>query len=393
MSIKNTKANLKRWESEENRNKQSEALRKAHAEGRHPMTEGKKAHLKQLAKNRVGKTTTEKQRLAASIAGKKRAKRHLVEGKLLSVSEAAELYSKKEQLLRDRLNYGWTLEEACTLKRRPIYLGKKYRWNGGLYTLRQISELSGVDHKTILSRINTGWEVDDAAKKDKYPGRDLDNTQGLVYGIYVENSLVYVGITIRSLKKRLSNHSIHKRCPDKFQPKILYRGSLPNIIREEIRLIKTYSPIYNISKGGEIGGCYKNYIEWNNDMYTYAEIAEMFNICPQTLYGRIHTQKWSIEDAIQKPTLKMNQKYLYQNEYLTLPTIAQRCGINYTTLRYRIGKKKESLEIATSRPSRLTKKYPFGGEMLTLAEIRNRTGLTTEAIHYRINNNISLLKK
>ena len=88
----------------------------------------------------------------------------------------------------------------------------------------------------------------------------------------------------------------------------------------------------------------------------------------------------------------MNQKHLYQGEYLTLPEIGNRCGISYTALRYRMGKKNESLEVATSRPSRLKQTYPCGDEMLTLAEIRKKTGLTTEAIHYRIKNKISLLK-
>lgn len=86
---------------------------------------------------------------------------------------------------------------------------------------------------------------------------------------------------------------------------------------------------------------YKNCekVEYEGKNYTFSELAKISGLPRKIIYQRIRKCGWTVEQAIStnigefNPNIKL---YEYNGEMLSLTEIARRCGLNRTTLQYRI---------------------------------------------------------
>lgn len=86
---------------------------------------------------------------------------------------------------------------------------------------------------------------------------------------------------------------------------------------------------------------YKDFekIEYNGKKYSYTELAEISRLPRKIIYQRIHKNGWSVKDAVEIPLNGFNPNinlYEYEGEMLCIAEIARRCGLNRTTLQYRL---------------------------------------------------------
>lgn len=93
-------------------------------------------------------------------------------GKTQSVSEWARDIGIPIQTLLNRVQSGWSDEEAITAKRyaqpKPRESARKYEFDGGWRTLREIAEKTGISQKLLRKRINErGWSIEKATADRK----------------------------------------------------------------------------------------------------------------------------------------------------------------------------------------------------------------------------------
>ena len=80
-------------------------------------------------------------------------------------------------------------------------------------------------------------------------------------------------------------------------------------------------------------------VEYNGKKYSYTELAELSGLPRKLIYQRVHQNGWSIKDAVEIPLNGFSPKitlYEYEGEMLCISDIAKKCGLNRTTLQYRI---------------------------------------------------------
>lgn len=91
--------------------------------------------------------------------------------------------------------------------------------------------------------------------------------------------------------------------------------------------------------------------EYNGELYTIPQIAEMCGISKEIIFGRIRNG-WSIEEAITTEKIEKNDKrgkHFYNGEYLNLTYISKLVNIDYEILRSRL-RRGMNLEEAISKP-------------------------------------------
>ena len=96
--------------------------------------------------------------------------------------------------------------------------------------------------------------------------------------------------------------------------------------------------------------------EYNGELYTIPQIAEMCGISKEIIFGRIRSG-WSIEEATTTPKLEKNDKsgkHFYNGEYLNLTYISKLLNIDYELLRSRL-RSGMNLEEAISKPTKRRK--------------------------------------
>lgn len=86
---------------------------------------------------------------------------------------------------------------------------------------------------------------------------------------------------------------------------------------------------------------YKDFteVEYNGKKYSYPELSKVSGVPRKLLYQRIHKYGWSVKDAVEIPVGGFNphiELYDYEGEKLCIAEIARRCGLNRTTLQYRL---------------------------------------------------------
>lgn len=86
---------------------------------------------------------------------------------------------------------------------------------------------------------------------------------------------------------------------------------------------------------------YKNVdkVEYDGKQYTFSELAKLSGLPRKIIYQRIRKCGWTVEQAINTEIGELNphiKLYEYKGEMLTIAEIARRCGLNRTTLQYRL---------------------------------------------------------
>lgn len=75
-------------------------------------------------------------------------------------------YKISSKLFFKRLYRGWTIDEIITIPNQTKGGGKPlfYEYNGKMMTLSQIAEITGIDKKLIQKRLNRHWNIYEASE-------------------------------------------------------------------------------------------------------------------------------------------------------------------------------------------------------------------------------------
>lgn len=136
--------------------------------------------------------------------------------------------------------------------------------------------------------------------------------------------------------------------------------------------------------------CVKKY-EYNGEIHTLPDWAEILGIEYSLLHGRIFTYGWSIKDAIERPrNYRVNGNYVKVNldgTEKTLLEISKETGISHTVLKkkYDNGYKIEDvIREYAEKGKYLAKRYEYDGKNLTISEWSTEIGVPTQTLQYRL---------
>lgn len=87
------------------------------------------------------------------------AKKHLVNGEMLCVVEAAEKYNLRVKVLEGRIADGMSMQEAVEKPQRAAR-NIRYPHNGKMLTIDEIANEIGIPRATARARLFKGWSVD-----------------------------------------------------------------------------------------------------------------------------------------------------------------------------------------------------------------------------------------
>ena len=233
-----------------------------------------------------------------------------------SVSALSKAYNLSDQLVQNRFNIGWTIEEALELeiktyasKPSPVTVeGKKFQ------SRNDAARHYGINIGTVATRVNKmGWSIEQALELTS-PPEGFHTEYGAVYLISNANSnKKYVGITLqnppskrfeehfyRALEgKRVKKGSLHEamRTEDKdhFKFSVLKtattQGDLQKLEKAYIKKLKTLYPNgYNLSPGGSIftqPGRSLYIKSLNKKFKSIAEASRFFKVKAGTIQDRL----------------------------------------------------------------------------------------------------------
>ena len=131
--------------------------------------------------------------------------------------------------------------------------------------------------------------------------------------------------------------------------------------------------------------------EYNGQVFTLPEWAEILNIDYSLLHGRIFVYGWSIKDAIEKPShYRCNGGYVkvdIDGKKKTLLEVSKETGISYTVLKKKYDKGidiKDVIKEYEEKGKFLTNKYEYNGKKLTIPEWSKELGISESALRYRL---------
>lgn len=260
--------------------------------------------------------------------------RHEVVKENLSFSEAQKLEAELINLL-DSIENGYNIKPGGQLGGTSW---RKFEYNGKLYTAEELLQFSTVKNLTahdITTRFGHGWDIDDILTKPKTQKNVRFEHNGKLYTSkeLVEFSTVD-GILPRDIFNRINNYGWEAERA-LTQPKNVKKQ--PDGCRD-----KSKECIFNFN-----GKKYKSY-ELRN-------LSDVDNISSGTITNRINQLHWSIEDAINKPTKKYNQKFEYNGNYYTSKELAKLSNVENIThhdITDRINRMGWSVERAITQPKR-----------------------------------------
>ena len=96
---------------------------------------------------------------------------YLVHGVLLTAHQIEKQYGINADTWAYRISHGWTVDEALSLEAYEVtrkstdvrpQACKTYLWHGEQLTLRELATHTEIDKGTLLSRLNAGWDIIDA---------------------------------------------------------------------------------------------------------------------------------------------------------------------------------------------------------------------------------------
>ena len=96
---------------------------------------------------------------------------YLVHGVLLTAHQIEKQYGINADTWDYRIRHGWTVDEALGLATYEVtrkstamrpQASKTYLWRGEQLTLRELATHTEIDKGTLLSRLNAGWDIVDA---------------------------------------------------------------------------------------------------------------------------------------------------------------------------------------------------------------------------------------
>lgn len=145
----------------------------------------------------------------------------------------------------------------------------------GTFNYKRAAEFFGISYGALIARKRYGWTDDQACGLDAPPLRGRDpNRTAYVYGWWCSSRkrYVYVGVTLNSIKARISGHRsqaytgsttafaklIREEGSANFEVRELWRGRAKDAVEAECRFIRELSTLtdqggYNTYRGGSLG--------------------------------------------------------------------------------------------------------------------------------------------
>jgi len=280
-----------------------------------------------------------------------------INGEIRPLQHWSRIYCINYSTILSRIQHGYSYEDAITQPlQKNVTTNKRYLVNGKNYTLPELGTVFKINQSTIKNRLRAGetlYEALDTVSSNRRRVREKDNPLSQ-YALYTYDGRTMTliewcrekKIAMTTMKKRLQNgHSFEDA----------------------------------ISSGGYIGA---NKYDVDGKQMTLIEIEKEYGISARLLYKRIHELGYSVHDAIH--TVNDPTYHLFDGEYLTVPQISKKTGINKITLYARL-KKGMPIEAATSIP--VIKRgtlYDIGGEQMTLVQISEKYGISYSRLHHKV---------
>lgn len=169
-------------------------------------------------------------------------------------------------------------------------------------------------------------------------------------------------------------------------------------------LIDEYDSInngYNVSAGGGLGGdCWCEF-EYNGDIYSAKELADMsrYELSYHDITNRINEHGWTVEKAISTPKGRRNTEFLYNDKNYTIKelyNIRINKDLTYSQIKNRLLKYNWDAERAITQPNNNKKQprgvgtcvFEYNGQLYNsweLCQISELENLTPQDITDRIN--------
>ena len=241
-----------------------------------------------------------------------------------------------------------------------------------------------IGHNSIRDRLNKGWSIEQAfelkKRKDHHPGKI-----GIIYLVTNKiNGMIYIGASLGSLAKRWNDHvdtkvlrkgslqeAIHKFGKKNFNKKIIKRCKfLPELSKFERHYIKKYNSIkpngYNLSSGGfGMGNLGRKITIQNKKFNTLRDAARYHNIKPELFIGRLHSG-WNINEAIglkkySKIPTGNNQVNVGNKKFKSLKDASKYYNLSETMVRNRIHNGWSIEKTFNTKKIELSRKIKFNG--------------------------------
>ena len=277
-----------------------------------------------------------------------------LEGKTFkSIKEAAEYYNLNSNKVRNRLNSGWSIEEAFELVERktdPIK-GKQIILDGKTFvSIVEAARYYNLNSKSIRSRLRKGWSLEEAfeiveRKNERF--REI-TIEGKTFKS-IKEACKHYNLNYSTIRNRLDN--LHLSLEEAFninQPdiniglqykEITIEGKTFKSVKEACKyydLEKEYHTIiYRLNSGWSVEDAFGLYIEMNykngrsividgNSFISIKEACDYYDLDYEKVRHRISNYGWSIEEAFElKQRDKSNKPITVEGK--TFKSIKEAC--------------------------------------------------------------------
>lgn len=266
-------------------------------------------------------------------------------------------------LVRNRLSRGWSLEDAISKPRVDETMGKGFSYNGKEYSsISSFCKEYGLNYDLVKSRLKYGWSFEDAISKPKQE-RNTVLYDGKFYKSITELAKD-VGISVHTIRSRLnSGYSVEESIiisdiELKKQSDLSYECKCRHCGLKFLGTLKTAkkhaSQHKEDYKNTTIEGAFNNirYIKVEYKGVKYPSLKDF--CCELELdYGLVKSRLsngWSLEDAVSKQVRRTAHKEFSYNgkEYKSLSSFCRENGLSYNLVRNRL-RSGWSLEDAVSK--------------------------------------------
>ena len=307
--------------------------------------------------------------------------------------------------------------------------------NNKFNSLTEACKHYNLHYYKVINRLNRGWSVNEAFNIKK---RKINKIKGKVYIITNSiNNKVYIGVTRNTLKERFNQHKntnsklgkvIKKYGITKFKIKLLKSCStVEELSYLEKKYINKYQSIrtgYNVSTASYNIADRKS-IYYEGKYYTVRYLMDKYSLSYQTVVRRIKNKKlltdntgkrqfiyyegykYSLKDLANKLKLPVDclrqriknntpldsklkvlnrDSILYKNKYYTKTSLAKKLGLKNSTLLARIAK---NIQLDKKVYHGCIIKYK-GKTFNKKSDLAKSVGLSLSALKYRIKNGLNL---
>ena len=302
-------------------------------------------------------------------------------------------------MIRYRLHQGWSLEDVISKPKEITSVGKQFIYNGKEYSsLTSFCKEYSLNYDLVKSRLKYGWSFEDAISKPKQE-RNTVLYDGKFYKSITELAKD-VGISVHTIRSRLnSGYSVEESIiisdiELKKQSDLSYECKCRHCGLKFLGTLKTAkkhaSQHKEDYKNTTIEGAFNNirYIKVEYKGVKYPSLKDF--CCELELdYGLVKSRLsngWSLEDAVSKQVRRTAHKEFSYNgkEYSSLSSFCRENDLSYHLVRNRLGYG-WSFEDAIGKSKETGKQFIYGGKKYSsIKSFCKENGLSYSLVNGRL---------